>query len=80
MITRRRGVPSKKAVREADEMLRRAGAGKKCLIHPRRLATLGILWADGRATMLCCTKECYQNWEESQGKWACVVRVVPINR
>lgn len=79
-ITRRRRGPSKKVIREIDEMLRSRGAGKKCQRHPRRLVTLGIIWADGRAYTFACNRECYLNWEEKQGKWACVVRVIPINK
>jgi hypothetical protein len=61
-----------------DKQLQRLATGKKCPRH-KKLATLGIMWADGRAWTVACDRKCFLDWEESQGKWACVVRVTPIN-
>jgi hypothetical protein len=61
-----------------DKQLRLLAAGKKCPRHKRKTATLAIMWADGRAWTVACSRECFLDWEESQGKWACVVRVTKL--
>lgn len=75
MVVRRKRT---RAFADTDAFLRERGAGMKCPRH-RKLATLGILWADGRAWTVACDRECYLDWEKKKGKWACVVRVTPIN-
>jgi len=78
-MKRKRGGPDKKRLMEVDENLRRKASGKRCSKH-RRSVTLGVIWADGRASAFFCDRDCFLDWEESQGKWACVVRVIPVNR
>jgi hypothetical protein len=73
-------MPRKTVKDKVDEMLRKRGAGRMCKRHPRRPVSLGFIWADGRASGFACDRQCFLDWEESQGKWACVVRVIPVNR
>lgn len=61
-----------------DKLLHEKGAGKKCKTH-KRPVKLGVLWADGRAIAFFCGRECFLDWEEGQGEWACVVRVIAVN-
>jgi hypothetical protein len=67
-----------KRVQDATAMLRKRGAGQRCYSHPRRLARVGILWADGRAMWFSCGKLCIKAWEKRTGKMACVVLVVDL--
>lgn len=64
---------------EVGQMLRERGAHKNCHRH-KKLAKLGVLWADGRAVAFFCNKKCFAAWKKSQGEWAEVVQVTPINR
>jgi len=74
-------VPPIKSVRDkVDSKIRFNAVGRKCKRHPRKPVKIGFVWADGRAYGYACTKECFLDWEKSQGKWACVVRVIQVNR
>jgi hypothetical protein len=65
--------------RDTIAMLRKRGAGKRCYSHPKRVARLGILWADGRAIWFSCGQPCLDAWAKRQGKMACVVLVTTVN-
>lgn len=72
--------PPVKSVRDKiDALLRRKASGKKCKRHKNKLVKLAFVWADGRAYGFACDRQCLLDWEESQGRWACVVRVVLVN-
>lgn len=77
-MRKRGGGPSKERLEELDERLRSLATKKRCSKH-KRSVKLGVVWADGRACAFFCDRECFLDWEESQGKWACVVRVIPVN-
>lgn len=80
MPIRRGGGPSKTVKDKVDAMLQSRAVGVKCKRHSRRPVKLGIIWADGRAYTYACDRQCFLDWEARQGKWACVVRVIPVNR
>lgn len=65
-------------LRAVDVMLQKRGHGQRCMAHKRRMATLGILWADGRGVWYSCGRECLAAWEKKTGRWACIVRVTPL--
>ena len=70
---------AEKRNRDAMEMLRKRGAGKRCDNHHKRVARLGVLWADGRAIWFSCSQPCLDAWQKRTGKMACVVLVTTVN-
>jgi len=78
MVRRKRG-PSPAVIARVDQMLAERGHGRRCPRHPRRLARLGVLWADGRATWFSCGRPCLSAWKKEHGRMAEVVRVIPVN-
>lgn len=72
-------MPTSKAyLKKVDAELRRKAADKNCTVHRRKKGKLIVLWADGRAWMVSCSRECFLAWEQKRGRWACVVRVIPV--
>lgn len=78
MTSKKNAATLKYLSREVDEMLREKGAGRRCRRH-KKPVKLGVLWADGRAIAFFCSKECYEAWAKSQGEWAEIVHVTPVN-